>query len=118
MTDAFPRDPFKPTHRINIANHDGLPGLPGLPITDPAGPQWHSYTYTSWNSEGRTTASGTGYDIESLPRSWVLQSSGPDRLYFNTGWNPGQFHPGGVIRCRLRRHEWHRELWRSLPRRR
>ncbi len=85
ITDAFPRDPFQPTQRITVAEHADLPGLPAIENDNPRGPQWRSYTYTSWNPEGRTTVSGGGFDIESSPRSWVLQSSGPDRHYFNMG---------------------------------
>ncbi|MBN1477281.1 type II secretion system protein [Candidatus Sumerlaeota bacterium] len=85
ITNAFPEDPFHPTDRLPIAEHDQIGRVEPQPVVDPAGPQWRAYTYTSWNARGRTTASGGGFDIKSLPQSWLLQSAGPDRQYFNTG---------------------------------
>jgi prepilin-type N-terminal cleavage/methylation domain-containing protein len=85
LTQSFFPDPFQPDKRISIAEHDELPGLPGIPLNYPPGPQWDAYTYTSWNSEGRTTATGDGFDIYSVPRAYLLQSSGPDGHYFNVG---------------------------------
>jgi prepilin-type N-terminal cleavage/methylation domain-containing protein len=83
---AFLPDPFDPDMRIGqIALHEDLPALPGVDADLPASAQWRAFTYTSWNSGGRTTAAGDGFDIESSPRSWLLQSSGPDRHYFNVG---------------------------------
>jgi prepilin-type N-terminal cleavage/methylation domain-containing protein len=85
ITNAFPEDPFRPTHRLPIADHEQIGSVEPQPVIVAAGPQWRAYTYTSWNTQGRTTASGDGFDVHSLPQSWVLQSSGPDSHYFNTG---------------------------------
>jgi general secretion pathway protein G len=85
ITNAFPEDPFRPTHRLPIATHDQIDQVEPQAVVDPAGPQWRATTYTSWNTRGRTTASGDGFDIKSIPQSWVLQSCGSDRHYFNMG---------------------------------
>ena len=86
LTNAFPDDPFGQRRRFSPPDHASLAVLEAIENIPAEGPQWHSYTYTSWNGGGRTTAVGDGFDIMSLPRAFVVQSSGPDGIYFRNNF--------------------------------
>jgi type II secretion system protein G len=97
LTNAFPEDPFGQQRRYSPPDHAALSMLAPIENLPADGPQWRSYTYTSWNGDGRTTAVGDGFDIRSLPRAFALQSSGPDGTYFNTGGILEHFTPDETL---------------------